>query len=531
MKVLTAAQMREVDRLSTQRFGIPSLQLMENAGAGVVRYLENNFTGLDRREIAVVCGKGNNGGDGFVVARLLRERGARPVAILCAGPDEMTGDALVNRDLYRRAGGEITFARNLNDWTDAKKHLARSTIILDALLGTGLRGAVEGWLGEVINDINARQGLARIVAVDIPSGLAADTGELAGPAVSADVTVTFTAPKIGQLLYPASQKVGRLVVVSIGSPRALIDECSDSQIRWLEPAEVSSLEFHRRADANKGNFGHALIVAGSVGKTGAAVMSGWAALRAGAGLATVATPEPCLPIVAGQVPELMTEPLAATHAGTISASALDHDYFAKLLQGKTVLAMGPGVSTQAETQEFVHRLIQDTPAPTVLDADGINAFVGRRAELAKHKCAELVLTPHPGEMARLIDSTPAEVQKQRIEIAQTAAAGFKATVVLKGHQTVIARTDGLTWINSTGNPGMAKGGTGDVLTGMLAGILAQHGRTNWTEAVCLAVYLHGLAGDLAAREIGEIPLMATDVIHGIPRAYANLLAELEHART
>ncbi|HXW17727.1 MAG TPA: NAD(P)H-hydrate dehydratase, partial [Candidatus Acidoferrales bacterium] len=318
---------------------------------------------------------------------------------------------------------------------------------------------------------------------------------------------------------------------SIGSPRALIDECSDSQIRWLEPAEVSNLEFHRRPDANKGNFGHALIVAGSIGKTGAAVMSGWAALRAGAGLATVATPEPCLPIVAAQIPEIMTEPLAATHAGTISATALDHDYFAKLLHGKTVLAMGPGISTQAETQEFVHRVVRDTPAPTVLDADGINAFAGHRAELAKHRCSELVLTPHPGEMARLIDSTPADVQKQRIEIAQTAAAGFKATVVLKGHQTVIARPDGSTWINSTGNPGMAKGGTGDVLTGMLAGILAQHGRTNWTEAVCLAVYLHGLAGDLAAREIGEIPLMATDVIRGIPRAYENLLAELQHART
>ena len=195
MKVLTAAQMREVDRLSTQRYAIPSLQLMENAGAGVVRYLENNFADLNRREIVVVCGKGNNGGDGFVAARLLRERGARPVAILCAGPEEMTGDALVNRDLYRRAGGEITFARNLDEWKEANRLLARANVILDALLGTGLRGAVEGWLGEVINDINARQGIARIVAVDIPSGLAADTGEVAGPAVDADVTVTFTAPK------------------------------------------------------------------------------------------------------------------------------------------------------------------------------------------------------------------------------------------------------------------------------------------------------------------------------------------------
>jgi ADP-dependent NAD(P)H-hydrate dehydratase / NAD(P)H-hydrate epimerase len=531
MKVVTSAQMREVDRLSTQKYGIPSLQLMENAGAGVVGYLENNFGGLDRREIVVVCGKGNNGGDGFVVARLLRERGARPVAILCAGPEEMSGDAAVNRDRYRRAGGEITFARNLNDWKEAGKLLSRAEIILDALLGTGLRGVVEGWLAEVIDDINSRRRFARIVAVDIPSGLPSDSGEVAGPAVDADVTVTFTAPKTGQLLYPASQEVGQLVVVPIGSPRALVEECSDSQIRWLEPAEIASLDLRRRADANKGNFGHALIVAGSVGKTGAAIMSGWAALRAGAGLATVATPEPCLPVVAGQTPELMTEPLAATHAGTLSARALDHDYFAKILQGKSILAVGPGITTQTETQEFVLRLVRENSTPMVLDADGLNAFVGHRSELAQHKCSEIVLTPHPGEMARLIDSTPAEVQKQRITVAQKAAAEFNATVVLKGHQTVIARPEGSVWINPTGNPGMAKGGTGDVLTGMLAGILAQHGRTNWTEAVCFGVYLHGLAGDLAAREQGEIPLMATDVIRAIPRAYATFLAELEHARS
>jgi hydroxyethylthiazole kinase-like uncharacterized protein yjeF len=528
MKVLTAAQMREVDRLSTERYGIPSLQLMENAGAGVVHYLESNFANLERREIVIVCGKGNNGGDGFVVARLLRERGSRPIAILCAGPEEVRGDAAVNRDRYRRGGGEITFARNSKDWQDAKKLLPRAEIVLDALLGTGLNGAVEGWLSEVIGDINARRGFARIVAVDIPSGLAADAGEIAGPAVNADITVTFTAPKIGQILHPASQNVGQLVVVSIGSPRALVEECSDSKIRWLEPGEISHLNLRRRVDSNKGNFGHALIVAGSVGKTGAAVMSGWAALRAGAGLVTVATPQPCLAIVASQVPELMTDPLPSTEAGTISASALEHDRLADLLRGKSVMAIGPGVSTNADTQQFLHGVIRDTETPTVLDADGINAFDGHLAALAQHKCAQLVMTPHPGEMARLIESTPAEVQTRRIIVAQKAATEFNATVVLKGHETVIASPDGSVWVNSTGNPGMAKGGTGDVLTGMLAGILAQHGRENWTAAICLSVYLHGLAGDIAARHSGEISLMATDLINAIPRAYANLLAELEH---
>ncbi len=523
--------MREVDRLSTERYGISGLQLMENAGASVVDYLEQNFANVDRRAIVIVCGKGNNGGDGFVIARLLRARGAHPVAILCAGPEEVRGDAGVNLDRYRRAGGEIAFARNPSDWQDARKILARAEIVVDALLGTGLRGPVEGWFGEVVGDINARRVNAPIVAVDIPSGLSADVGEVAGPAVDAHVTITFTAPKIGPLLYPASQKAGKLVVVPIGSPRDLVEECSDSKLRWLEPGEISVFDLQRRADVNKGDFGHALVVAGSVGKTGAAVMAGWAALRAGAGLVTLATPAPCLSIVAGQVPEIMTEPLAATDAGTISSRSLENSRFSGLLRGKSVLAIGPGLSTHADTQQFLRTVIDETPTPTVLDADGLNTFADHRPELAAHKCDSLVITPHPGEMARLIGSTAAEIQRRRIAVAQEAAAEFRATVVLKGHETVIAAPGGSVWVNSTGNPGMAKGGTGDVLTGMLAGILAQHGRQDWTAAVCLGVYLHGLAGDLAARDIGEIPLVATDLIRAIPRAYSHFLAELANARS
>jgi ADP-dependent NAD(P)H-hydrate dehydratase / NAD(P)H-hydrate epimerase len=530
VKVLTAAQMREVDRLSTERYSIPGLQLMENAGAGVVDYLEQHFTNVDRQAIVIVCGKGNNGGDGFAIARLLRARGASPIAILCAGPEEVRGDAGVNLDRYRRAGGDIAFARTPSDWQDAKKFLARADIVVDALLGTGLRGPVEAWLGGIIGDINARRDVAHIVAVDIPSGIFADAGEVVGPAVDAHVTITFTAPKIGQLLYPASEEVGRLVVVPIGSPRALVEECSDSKVRWLEPAEMSALDLQRRSDANKGDFGHALLVAGSVGKTGAAIMGGWAALRAGAGLVTVATPEPCLSIVAGQTPEIMTEPLAATEAGTIGARAIENNQFAELVRGKAVLAIGPGLTTNAETQQFVRAVLRETSTSTVLDADGLNAFADHRGELAAHKCDSLVITPHPGEMARLIGSSAVEIQRRRLTVAQEAAAEFRATVVLKGHETVIATPEGSVWVNSTGNPGMAKGGTGDVLTGMLAGILAQHGRKDWTSAVCLAVYLHGLAGDLAAREIGEIPLMATDLIRAIPRAYSHFIAELAHGR-
>ena len=529
MKILTAAQMREVDRLSTQRFGIPSLQLMENAGARVVEYLAANFPALDRRRIVVVCGKGNNGGDGFVVARLLGERGARPVAILCGDPAAMRGDAAVNHERYVKSGGALFVALDAKEWVAARNQLDHAGIIVDAIFGTGFRGPVEGWLADAIASINAQRGRAAIVAVDIPSGVSADTGEVSGPAIEADATVTFTAPKMGQVLAPASGKVGRLIVAAIGSPRELIEECSDSRVRWLETGEFASLRFRRRADSNKGNFGHALIVAGSLGKTGAAVMAGWAALRAGAGLVTVATPDVCVPVVAAHVPEMMTEPLAASEAGTISLRSLEYNYFSNLLRGKSVLAIGPGLTTHAETQQFVRAVVKDSAVPLVVDADALNAYAGRGAELAEYSAANIAITPHPGEMARLVNSPVADVQRDRLNVAQKAAADWKTTVVLKGYQTVIAAPDGRAWINSTGNPGMAKAGSGDVLTGMLAGILAQHGHTDWNLATCLGVYLHGLAGDIAAEKFGETSLMATDLIHAIPRAFAHLATERDDA--
>ena len=528
MKVLTAAQMREVDRLSTERFGIPGLQLMENAGNRVVEFLEQNFREPRRSCVFVVSGKGNNGGDGLVVARLLQERGVRPVAVLCGDPNEVRGDASANLDRYRRSGGELILATNASEWAPMKTRLAQADIIVDALLGTGLRGPVEGWLADVVADLNAVGKKSRIIAVDIPSGLSADSGEVAGPAVDAEATVTFTAPKIGELLYPASSRVGHLEVVSIGSPRALIDECSDSNLRWLEPAEFLGLRFRRKADANKGNFGHALVTAGSVGKSGAAVMAGWAALRAGAGLVTVAAPDDCVPVIGAHTPEMMTEPLASTEAGTLGLRSLEYNVFTNILRGKSILAMGPGLTTYAETQQFVRNVVRDSGIPLVLDADGLNAFAGRSAELAGHSAPEMVITPHPGEMARLLGTSISQVQANRLEVARKGAVDWKTAVVLKGHQTVIASPDGRAWINSTGNPGMAKAGSGDVLTGMLAGILAQHGSSNWYDGICLAVYLHGLAGDIAAREIGEISMMATDLISAIPRAYAHLLAELDH---
>ncbi|MHB8485948.1 MAG: NAD(P)H-hydrate dehydratase [Candidatus Acidiferrales bacterium] len=522
MKILTVDEMRAADRLTTERYAIPSLALMENAGSSIARFIAAHFSPLERRRVVVLCGKGNNGGDGFVVARKLRELGGQPIVLLFADPSELTGDAAENFRRLRAASIETTVIADATAWSQSRNSLAGAAVIVDALFGTGLRGPVEGLLAQVIQDVNGHEHRTCVVSVDIPSGLLGDTGEVAGPAVVADYTITFTAPKIGMVAASARPWIGRLTVADIGSPRALIEEISQSNMRWLEPWEFRSLPTGRKADSNKGLYGHALIVAGSTGKAGAAALAAMGALRAGAGLVTVATPEPVLGTVAGFAPEIMTEPLHATAAGTIACDVFDSGGFAKILDGKTVLALGPGLTTQAETQQFVRSIIASPrQIPIILDADGLNAFAGRAGELRGSR-EMLAVTPHPGEMARLIGSTVKDVQAHRLEVARKSASDWQAFVILKGYQTVLAAPDGTAWINSTGNPGMATGGTGDVLTGMLAGFTAQFGAQNWPLALACGVYLHGLAGDLAAEEFGEAPLIATDVIRAIPAACAQL---------
>ena len=520
MKILTAEEMREVDRLTTERYGIPGLTLMENAGASVAQFIALRWTGLAQRRIVVLCGKGNNGGDGFVAARHLRELKAKPEVYLFAAQEEMRGDAATNCKRWQEAYGELHVVRDPNAWQSAKPVLASAEIIVDALLGTGTRGAVAGLLGEVVTDVNQRRGPIRsaVVAVDIPSGLVADAGEANGPVVKAAHTVTFTAPKIGMTVAASSDHVGQLFVRDIGSPPELIEEVGKSNIRWIDAREVSKFAVPRRADGNKGNYGHALIVAGSVGKSGAAVLASWAGLRVGAGLVTVATPEAVLPIVAAHTPEIMTEPLPATEAGTISMRSFEYGRFDRLVKGKRALAIGPGLTTQDETQQFVHAVVERRSAPIVLDADGLNAFAGHAQEL-RNGNGPIALTPHPGEMARLLGCEIKDVQARRLEVARKSAADWNAFVILKGHQTVIASPDGQMFINSTGNPGMGTGGTGDVLTGMLAGLTAQFGTNDWVRVLAFGVYLHGLAGDVAYADAGEAPLLASDLIHAIPRAY------------
>ena len=534
MKALTAAQMREADRLTTERYGIPGIELMENAGAAIAEFLREKFADIASRKILVLCGKGNNGGDGLVAARRLKDSGFAAVVFLFANPGSVEGDAAANLKRWQQGLGEFYVVTSEAEWESGRGALAEADLIVDALLGTGLRGPVEGLLGAVIEDLNKarakRRGKTVVVSVDMPSGLASDTQDFGGPVVAADFTVTLTAPKLGQLVLPHSSRCGVLVVRDIGTPRELLESDSHLKIHWIEPAEFRALPLVRDPAANKGTYGHALIVAGSLGKSGAAILSARGALRAGAGLVTVATPQDVLPIVAGGLPEMMTVPLGATEDGTASLRNMDYGRFAEILRGKSVLAIGPGLSMQHETQQFIRSVVGQSELPIILDADGLNAYAGMADTLNERHASAMVLTPHPGEMARLLGITVKEVQARRLDVALEAAGRWRSHVILKGFHTILATPSGYAYINTTGNPGMATGGTGDVLTGILAGLTAQFGIEEWARVLSLGVYLHGLAGDLAASRFGEAPLIASDLVEAIPEAYARVLAEWEHGR-
>ena len=532
MKVLTAAQMRETDRLTTERYGVSSIQLMENAGAAIADFLRERFVEIARRRIVVLCGKGNNGGDGLVVARLLKDSGCAPKVFLFTNPSAVEGDAAVNLKRWQQARGELQLVTSQAEWESARPALGEADLIIDALLGTGLRGPVEGLLAAVIENLNAEReksgGKAQVVAVDMPSGLASDAEDFGGPVVAADFTATLTAPKLGQLILPRSSRCGVLVVRQIGTPLELLESDPHLKIHWIEPGEFRPLPLVRDPAANKGTYGHALIVAGSLGKSGAAILAARGTLRAGAGLVTVATPEGVLPIVAAGMPEMMTVPLVATESGTASLRNLDYQRFAEISKGKSVLAIGPGLSMQQETQQFIRTVVGETELPVVLDADGLNAYAGGADHLNQRRTPTIVLTPHPGEMARLLEVTTKDVQARRLDVALEAAARWRAYVILKGFHTILATPTGQAYINTTGNPGMATGGTGDALTGILAGLTAQFGIEEWARVLSLGVYLHGLAGDIAASRVGEAPLIASDLIEAIPEAYGRVVAEWGH---
>jgi hydroxyethylthiazole kinase-like uncharacterized protein yjeF len=566
MKIVTAEEMRAIDRATTEKYGVPSLTLMENAGTAVAEFAQKHF---EFDSVCAICGKGNNGGDGFVAARKLHEAGKKVfVIVLAKGPDELRGDAA---EMFKKLSVPALWIADEKDFSKPEIEQAlKSDLILDAILGTGFKPPLKGIAEKAIIRINKAPGF--VLAIDLPSGVDADATENAfdySSFIHADAIVSFTAPK--SALVFADLTDGPVAVANIGSPLKLVAQHASLRQDVVTSADVQALAWRRRPDAHKGDFGHVLVIGGSVGKSGAPAMAGLAALRTGAGLVTVASPRSVQNAVAASAPELMTELLEETADGTVSILALARRE--QLLKGKTVVALGPGLSQNEETAEFIRDFVSICTISLVIDADGINAFAGLGEEIQPDAddFSFRVLTPHPGEMSRLIGSPVPVIQANRLAAARRAAELTRACVVLKGHRTVIASPHGHVWINLTGNPGMAKGGSGDVLTGIVAAVLAQRPlqgvSVGWRPGddpegkkikelvkksdpemanvtagkiaakvreardlmaalgVARAVYLHGLAGDIAASLYGQQSMIATDIINCLGEAFAVCEAE------
>lgn len=511
MKVVTAAQMQALDRRTIEEAKVPGQTLMERAGAGLVDVVEQTFGPVAGQPIAVLCGKGNNGGDGLVAARLLARKRAKPIVLLMAEPSALSADAKAMYRRFVKASGAASVQTFRSD-ERCRALLARSTVIVDALLGTGISAPVAGLYRSAIEAIN--ESGRPVVAADLPSGIHADKGTVLGAAVRAAVTVTFAQPKLGLYLDQGIDHAGAIHIVDIGIPRSFM-EALDGTASLLTWGECRNLLPTRLPSSHKGTFGHAGIVAGSVGKTGAAAMAAKAALRTGAGLVTVATPSSVNDILESKLLEAMTVPMPETKARTLARAGLDR--LLSFAQARDAVALGPGLTTHPETVELMHALIPRLDRPSVLDADALNALAGRTAMLADCKVPP-ILTPHPGEMARLEEDTSSQsVNADRIGTARRFAQRRHVVLVLKGARTVVAHPDGRVALCPTGNPGMATAGSGDVLTGMIVGLLAQ--RLDPWAAACAGTYFHGLAGDLAAAELGPIGMTAGDIIERIPYAF------------
>jgi len=517
MKVLTAEQMQRCDRAAIDDHGIPEMVLMENAGVQVVEAMEEYFGDTQPELVAVMCGKGNNGGDGFVVARHLHADGrAVRVYLFSAGAD-LQGPVAENYGIAARAGVDIVEIPDEACWRRHADEVFGFDVIVDALFGTGINGPLRGHFGDVVGAINDSG--AVVVAVDLPSGLAADSGEIAGPAVDADLTVTLAAPKLCHALAPACELIGELSVVDIGIPSDEIAAVADA-LELITPEECAAYLGPRDRDTHKGSYGRVLVVGGAPGMAGAAALTARAALRGGAGLVTVAAPDSVSDVVAGLVAEALVRPHASNAEGGLAVAA--QAGLAALAAAADVLAVGPGVGTSSDTQQVVRDIVTAAEVPVVLDADGLNAFAGDAAALRAVK-PPCVLTPHPGESGRLLGRTTAEVQGDRLGAVRELAERSGAIVVLKGYRSLVCDPNGRVAINPTGNPGMATGGSGDVLTGLIAALIAQ-GLEPYA-AARVGVFLHGEAGDVAATVVGEISLIASDIIAALPDAFAGCVRD------
>ena len=514
MRVLNTAQMRDADRRTIADLGVPSLALMEQAGRQVVAVLESRWPPGPDRRIAVVCGKGNNGGDGFVAARILNARGAAVRVCLAAPETDIGGDARVNLSVLRRAGVPVVDVSGPASWAAARADVGHCHLVVDALFGTGLTRPVAGHWRSIVADLDASA--PPVVSIDLPSGLSADSPQQIGETVGADLTVALGAPKLPLLLDPAATRAGRVVVADVGIPAPVVDALAGPRVTVLTRAWARRQIPRRRRASHKGDYGRVLVVAGSTGKTGAAGLAALGALRAGAGLVTVATPRVCQPVVAALAPEPMTLGLDHDDAGRVRAEAAA----AVLAERCDVLALGPGLGRSPDVTRFVREMVDRAPVPLVLDADALHAFAGDPGGLRGRAGRPLVVTPHAGEMGRLVGSPAAHVEARRLDAARDLATEQGVFVVLKGARTLVATPSGEVRINVTGNPGMATGGTGDVLTGVLSGWMAQ---LPDVEAACgLGVCLHGLAGDLAAAGQGCAGLVAGDLVRRLGPALVAL---------
>ncbi|MBI4482369.1 MAG: NAD(P)H-hydrate dehydratase [Acidobacteria bacterium] len=530
IKILKASEVNEIDHVTCEKIGIPRLILMENAGIQVVSVLQEVYPDLPTKKIGIFCGKGNNGGDAMVVSRQLTMKGIAPEVYLLAARDQYQGDALTNLKILEKIEEiQLREVTTTEEWRRAAQQLDQYDIKIDGLLGTGITKPVEGLYAEVIQGLNESRG--ENVSIDIPSGLFCDSESREHPSVVADVTVTFTAPKVSHLLGDAAEAVGKLFIRPIGSPDSLLQD-ERYFLNLITPEDVRGTIPPRRPTSHKGDYGRILVVAGSRGKTGAAAMVGFGALRSGAGLVTIATPRGSQPVVASQFYELMTEGLEETGEGTISEAALDR--VLRLLEDSDVLALGPGLSTHPSTVTFVRQLVKFSPVPLVLDADGLNGFRGERQLLQNHKGLPLVITPHPGEMGRLMNLSTSEVLKNRVSLSRTLAREQGIYVILKGHRTLVADPGGQVYVCPTGNPGMATAGVGDVLTGVVASFLVKRQPEGhpkeYAAALSAAVYAHGLAGDLAAARRGEESLVAGDLLDSLADAFQQVLGNPARSR-
>jgi hydroxyethylthiazole kinase-like uncharacterized protein yjeF len=517
MRVVTPDQMREIDKTAINDFGIPGIVLMENAALGVVREVTEILGDIQGKKVIVLAGKGNNGGDAFAVARHLYNIGAFTSVYVLSKLDKILGDAKTNLDILAKMGIKIDEVTSEEQVAEIKRCLKAADIVIDGLLGTGLKGEVSGIMADIIELVNASK--VPVVAVDIPSGINGETGKVSKACIKAKSTVTFAFAKIGQLIHPGCEYVGDLKVVDIGIPKAAVD---NTKVKGylIDNELVSQLIPKRKNDSNKGTYGKIFVVAGSKGMTGAACLTGGAALRSGAGLVYMAAPSSLVPIYAGALIEAVTMPFEDENKGFLTSEAIPE--ILKQLEKVNVAAVGPGLSARNETKAVVYSIIENSEVPIVLDADGIN-LVAEDLSVLKKRRNQVVITPHLGEMARLVGSSVNEILEDRLNIARNFSKEWGVITVLKGSRTIIASPEGEIYINTTGNPGMSTGGSGDVLTGIIAGLIGQGLKP--LDASIAGVYLHGVCGDNIAAKKGEHGLIAGDLVQEIPFAILNLMSK------